>query len=405
MTRETPPDAIAVLVDEAGSIVEVLVDERGLAAGLPARSSFVTLADDHSAAKAARFIAEVRREGAARNWEITMCSPAGPALLLWHGARVAREDRALLLVGGRGLGDLSSTCDEMMRMHNEQTDMIRAALKELSARAPPPRPDVLFDELTRLNNELTTLQRETARKGAALEQANRLKNELLGTVAHDLRNPLGVISGYASLLLQGGIGPLNGQQRAVLATIESSGRFMADLVDGLVDLSAIEAGEVRLARAEIDLAAAVREDVELNRIAASAKGIAVEVGDLPPAVLCGDRSKLRQVVNNLVENAVKYSRAGSVVRVTAAVEGREVRVAVADQGQGIPPAELGRVFEPFARGSGRGTAGEKSTGLGLAIVRHIVEAHGGRITVESEVGKGSTFAFTLPLDRPGPLAR
>jgi signal transduction histidine kinase len=401
MTHEAPPDAIAVLVDEIGSIVEVLVDERGLTAGLPARTSFVTLCDDHSAAKAARLLDEVRQKGVARNWEIVVRSPSGPTLLLWHGARI---DRALLLVGGRGPGDLLYMCDDMMRMNNEQTDLVRAALKELLARAPPEPPNALFDELTRLNNELTTLQRETAGKSAALEHSNREKNELLGTVAHDLRNPLGVISGYARLLLGGVLGPLNEKQRAILATIESSSRFMADIVDGLVDLSAIEAGEVRLTCTEIDLPAAIREDVELNGIAAAAKGIAVEVGDLPPVSLRADRSKLRQVVNNLVDNAVKFSHSGSVVRVTAAVAGREVRVVVADQGQGIPAAELGGLFEPFARASPRGTAGEKSTGLGLAIVRHIVEAHGGRITVESEIGKGSTFAFTLPLDRPRPPA-
>jgi signal transduction histidine kinase len=401
MTHEAPSDAVAVLVDESGSIVEVLVDPRGLAAGLPARTSFVTLSEDHDAAKAARFLEEVRRKGVAHNWEIALRTPSGPALLLWHGARI---DRARIVVVVVGPLDLSSTWDDLPGMSDEQTGMLRAALKELLARAPLLPPHVLFDELTSLNNELATLQRETARKSAALDQSNRQKNQLLGTVAHDLRNPLGVIWGYARLLL-GGVGPLNEKQRKILTTIESSSRFMAEMVEGLVDLSAIDAGEVRLSLREIDLPAAIREDVELNGIVAAAKGIVVEVGDLAPVVVRADRGKLRQVINNLVDNAVKYSHPGSIVRVTAVVAGREVRVGVADQGQGIPPAELGGLFEPFARATTRGTAGEKSTGLGLAIVRRIVEAHGGRITVESEMEKGSTFSFTLPLEGPGPPAR
>jgi two-component system sensor histidine kinase/response regulator len=142
----------------------------------------------------------------------------------------------------------------------------------------------------------------------------------------------------------------------------------------------------------------VERSVALNNVLSAKKSVIISfesAGDLPKVVL--DAAKFGQVLNNLLSNAVKFSPPGAHVRVRLARRGDEVVLSVADQGPGIPAAELDRLFKPFVRGKARGTAGEKSTGLGLTIARRVVEGHGGRIWAESEEGRGSTFYVALPL--------
>lgn len=258
-----------------------------------------------------------------------------------------------------------------------------------------------FDDLSRLNNELATLQREMARKNIELEKLNALKNRILGVAAHDLRNPLGVILSHSEFL-ESEIGDgLNKQQREFLVTIKNTSEFMLRMVTDLLDVSAIEAGQLRLDRHPTDFAELVRRNVTLNRVLAARKQIAVELTAPPSLPLVPvDPGKVEQVINNLIANAVKFSHRGTRVDVRVESSDAFVTVAVRDQGQGIPEADLPRLFKPFGRTSVRTTEGEPSTGLGLAIVRNIVEGHGGHMGVESEVGRGSTFSFTLPLQIP-----
>jgi two-component system sensor histidine kinase/response regulator len=168
--------------------------------------------------------------------------------------------------------------------------------------------------------------------------------------------------------------------------ILSSSGFMLRLLENLLDVSQIEAGELRLDRRPTDLAAVVARNVDLNRVVAAAKQIEVR--------LRADR--MEQVLNNLVSNAVKFSRPGTAVEVRVERRAGEVVLSVADQGEGIPPDEVDRLFKRFSRTSVRATGGEKSTGLGLVIAKQVVDGHGGRIWVESVVGEGSTFSVALP---------
>jgi two-component system, OmpR family, sensor kinase len=258
--------------------------------------------------------------------------------------------------------------------------------------------DAAYEQLTRVNNELANLQREMAQKNVELQKLNETKNRFLGMAAHDLRSPLSVIMAYAQFLEAEATPVLNEEQREFVATIHRTSEFMLNLVNDLLDVSTIESGRLELQRAMIDVAALVKHNVTLNRTLAARKRIAVEFvpSAVGPVQAELDAGKIQQVLNNLLTNAVNYSHADTRVVVTLDASSESVTICVRDQGQGIPAEELPKLFRPFGRTRVRGTAGEQSTGLGLAIARRIVEGHGGTITVESQVGRGSEFRVVLP---------
>ncbi|MCX8037086.1 MAG: GAF domain-containing sensor histidine kinase [Candidatus Sumerlaeia bacterium] len=239
---------------------------------------------------------------------------------------------------------------------------------------------------------------EKGRLYQQLVELNDLKNKFLGIAAHDLRNPIAVIKSNAALLLGNYLGPLSDRHRKVLETINRTCQTMLALIDDLLDISAIESGRLELNCRETDLAEFLRECYESNRILGQSKNIELHLVLEPnlPRV-CMDPNRIAQVVNNLITNAFKFSHPQTAVTLRARTCNGEVEISVADQGQGIPPEDLPKMFQHFSRTSVRPTAGEKSTGLGLAIVKRMVEAHGGRVWVESCVGLGSTFFFTLPV--------
>jgi signal transduction histidine kinase len=253
-----------------------------------------------------------------------------------------------------------------------------------------------YEEFSRLNNELTNLQRELAGRNAELARLNEQKNRFLGMAAHDLRSPLGVILTYASFLEEDAT-ELRPEHREFLRIIRRSSEFVSQMLTDLLDMSAIESGQLQLNSQSVDVGSLVAHSVAVNRALAAPKQIEVVLAPVPPLPpIAIDPGKIEQVLNNLISNAVKFSHSGS--RVTVRVSRGEdiVTVSVEDAGQGIPQADLSKLFKPFSTTSVRATAGEQSVGLGLAIVQRIVEVHGGRTWVESEVARGSVFHFTLP---------
>lgn len=289
--------------------------------------------------------------------------------------------------------------EELMQINNEQANSLRAAAKALAmaTRETPQGEEDLLDEFSRLNNELATLQRDLARKNGQLTRLNEQKNRLLGMAAHDLRSPLGVIQSYSEFLRDEAAEALDEEQREFVAAIWEASRFMLSIIDDLLDVAQIEAGTLRLELEETDLADLVRQNVTLNRVLAARKDIRLELAaPVAPIHVRIDRRKIQQVLNNLVGNAVKFSHGGSTVRVAVEADADEARIAVRDEGQGIAEADIAKLFQPFSKASKRGTSGEPSTGLGLAIVRRIIEGHGGRVSLESELGKGSAFTVALP---------
>lgn len=244
---------------------------------------------------------------------------------------------------------------------------------------------------------------EKARLYERLTELNELKNKFLGMAAHDLANPIGIVRGYVRLFVDGYLGEIADAQRDILERMGDACERMLALINDLLDVAVIESGEVQLECEDVDLAQYLRQFHEFNKLLAKAKSIEMKL-DLPPALprVILDRNRINQVLDNLVSNAVKYSHSNTVVTLSAIPLREEVQIAVADQGQGIPSEEVPRLFTPFVRSSVRPTGGEKSTGLGLVIAKRMVEAHGGKIWVETDQGQGSTFRFTLPLAGPRP---
>ncbi len=270
--------------------------------------------------------------------------------------------------------------------------------------------DLLFRDLKRSeealrrdNETMRALQGELAARNRDLKALNDLKNEFLGIAAHDLRTPPAVISLYSDLLLGRARAKLSEEEIEYLRRIHESAAFMLSLVDDLLDIAQIESGKLRLKPVAVDLDALLSKIVHLYRAPAEKKGLALvyQSEEVIPKILA-DPIRLEQAVNNLLGNAFKFSNPGGMVRVRLAMDGAAV-ITVSDQGQGIPPEELDMVFKPFARGTARPTAGEKSTGLGLAIARKVVEEHGGAIRVESRLNEGTIFTIRLPLP-DGPAA-
>jgi signal transduction histidine kinase len=233
--------------------------------------------------------------------------------------------------------------------------------------------------------------------GRRLVELDQLKNRFLGIAAHDLRNPLGFIIGMSKLILAERAGPVSEKQGTILTRIVHGGEYMLELVNDILDVSAINSGKLTLNTTLAHLSPLITERVRLMEMAASRKKIEIktELDEDRPARF--DRMRIAQVVDNLISNAIKFSPPGSTITVSLSNQDALARVAVADPGMGIAKADIDRLFGEFQRLGRRPDAEEKSTGLGLAIVKKIVEAHHGTLAVTSELGEGSTFSFTIPL--------
>jgi signal transduction histidine kinase len=239
---------------------------------------------------------------------------------------------------------------------------------------------------------------ECARKIAlAIDNARlyRAREDVLGIVSHDLRNPLNVINLVASTLERAAAPeavPRHAQK------IRRSVERMNRLIEDLLDITRLDGGNLPMRPRRVDASALVTDACDMLRALADEKGVSLrrEVGpELPP--VCADRERVLQVLSNILGNAIKFTPRPGIVTIATAVDGSDVRFTVADTGPGIPAADLPKVFNRFWQG-GRDT--RQGAGLGLAIAKRIVQAHGGRIGVESVLGAGSTFYFTLPLGRP-----
>lgn len=255
-------------------------------------------------------------------------------------------------------------------------------------------------ELELSYRQLNLMHQELENKNMVLKQLIEQKNQFLGMAAHDLRNPLRIIEGYCQILIDTLQSKLDPAALKMLAHIQRTSMTMLQLVNELLDISAIESGKIKLRLEPIDIIALISAIVSLEEMQAQKKNISItfvnKAETNAPKVLC-DEGKISQVLNNLISNALKFSYPNSIVTLDVHFSQKEAIISISDQGIGIVPEEKERIFQPFMRGSGKTTAGESSTGLGLAIVHRIVEAHQGRIWLESEPQKGSTFFVSLPL--------
>src|SRR5262249_25560794 len=253
------------------------------------------------------------------------------------------------------------------------------------------------DELGDLAATATGMNAELPRLYGELETASRHKSEFLANMSHELRTPLNAIIGFSQVLRQRLFGNVNEKQEEYLDDILSSGTHLLALINDVLDLSKVEAGQVELEVAPLSLREALERGVVMVRESAAKNGIELSL-DLAPDVdlVDGDERRLRQVIYNLLSNAVKFTPAGgSIVVASSCVDG-EAQVTVTDTGPGIAAEDQRRIFEEFQQ-TDVGARQREGTGLGLALSKRLVELHGGRIWVESAAGHGSRFVFTLPL--------
>lgn len=241
---------------------------------------------------------------------------------------------------------------------------------------------------------LVTVLRDITRE----VEADRAKSEFVSTVSHELRTPMTSIKGYTDLLVMGAVGELNETQQRFLKIIQENANRLTSLINDLLDISRIETGRIELNMTPVDLGELIRSVAASMAGQAAQHGLTLEVHvdeDLP--LTMADKDRLTQVLVNLVGNAILYTDAGGRVDIRARPVESAVVVEVADTGIGIPKEDLGKIFDRFYRGESERVQQCQGTGLGLAIVKSFVEMHGGRIWVESEPGRGSTFTFTLPV--------
>jgi len=335
-----------------GVIIAIVNDGIGLAGSLNTGKPFRSCAYVDNEDRAQALIDDLGSVDAVYEIPISVDLGGHPKPLVFSGAVVGSE---LILIGSAIEGYAGDIYEDLTRINNEETNALRMALKSLEQRS----------------------------RHAAI-------------VAHDLRNSVGSIASSTDLLLEDpdAFAP---EQLQLISIIERTSHAALALVSDLLDLTLIETGRLELKPQSIDLGALIQKNVEANRPLAHKKGIQLdaEIAAGLPAVIA-DPSRVEQVLTNFISNAFKYSEPATGVIVRASAAEGEILVEVCDQGQGIPPDEIDNLFRFYQKTSVRPTGGEQSTGLGLAIARRIVEAHGGKVSVESEVGKGSTFRFTLP---------
>jgi signal transduction histidine kinase len=396
------PAGVALTCDFEGKIEQIIYDELGLTAEFSPRQSLTMLVDRASFQKTLSFLLELRTHGVAFDWELNV-SLAGQVTTLHFGGGVT--DTKLLIIAAKSRNVVLQMYEDIMRISNEQVNARRTVTREQVelTRIQTERDHALYNEISRLNNELVTLQRELAKKNAEQEALNRelqrlneLKNTFLGMAAHDLRGPLANIKLAAGFLLESTDFQLTADYRQLLADIVSQARYMLVLVADLLDVTQIETGKLELERTSVDVADFLTEAVQRQAQIATAKGTNVLLQPVPAGHMWADPIRLRQVIDNLISNAVKFSPPGSTVSVSADHAPHHWRINVEDEGLGIIPEDRQYLFQDFARLSARPTGGEASTGLGLAISRRVVEAHGGQIGVDTEPGQGSNFWFALP---------
>ena len=341
------------------------------------------------------FLEMLRSDGAVFNWTINFNFKDVTEPLIFSGSKFIDN---YIILGLKTNDDLPFLYQELMRINNEQANYIRNVVKEKFIRPSAEfKEEETYDELSRLNNELVNLQRELFKKNTELAKLNLLKNRFLGMAAHDLRNPLAAILSQSEFLIEELEDKIPVEEMDFLKSILKSSFFMLSLVEDLLDVSKIETGNLNLKKKDVDFIPFLHEIVKLNNILAKKKNIQIISDEkIDSLIIPFDQYKITQVINNLLTNAVKFSHPDSEIILKIILDDDFLKISIKDTGTGIITADLQEIFTPFNKATSKGTAGEKSTGLGLSICKKIVEGHNGKIWVESEVDKGSTFSFSLP---------
>jgi PAS domain S-box-containing protein len=339
----------------------------------------------------------VTRAGAERIWmyrNVRIAYPDGPPHVVGHALDITDRIRAEEALRASEQ-DLKRAHDDLERRVQERTAQLRETNDQLLAEAAS-RQQAERDRVELLDRE------RRARHEA--ETANRLKDEFLAIVSHELRTPLNVILGWVQLAKDHQISP--DRYADLFARIGRNAEALARLVDDLLDLSHLVSGRYTLDLGDVHIDQLLESTLESLRPGAEVKGVTIQSQFTPDAgTLKGDATRLQQVIWNLVSNALKFTPAGGMVRISSVRTEHGLEFRVRDTGEGISPDFLPHVFEPFRQASAGTTRTGAGLGLGLAIVRHLVELHGGTVRGESPgLGQGATFIVELPITGPAGLA-
>jgi signal transduction histidine kinase len=296
--------------------------------------------------------------------------------------------------------------DASLALCAEALDLLvhHAHARELAATTHEEAMRVTFAELTEHNMRLS-------RAVARLEELDRLKSNFLATMSHELRTPLTSVIGYAEMMAEGLAGPVTCDQKEYLTTILGKADQLLGLITAVLDVSSLESGQLSLERATLSLSDLVASELATFAPQAGRRGIAIQLDACGDALVIGDRRKIRQVVSSLVSNAVKFTpdrgKVGVALRrgplAVHDVDGRDttaIQLVVSDSGIGISRDQVAKIFEPFFQVDSSSTRAFGGTGLGLTLAKAYVEAHGGRIWVDTSPGQGSTFTATFPAADP-----
>ena len=395
--KQVDINGLALISSNSGVIQEVIQDDLNLTDQLDPESLLSSLVPSSEFNKVMHFLSRINSSGYTGRWEINTKSAGGIIVLNFTGCSLGSGN---LVVSTTSMENLPGYFNRIIHMLPGYDGVLDTNLEKLSHSVNEALLEGvdLTDEMSRLNNELVNAQRELHRKNIQLEKLNELKNRFLGLAAHDLRNPLSLVTLYNELLLDSLKDRLDEDQKMIFTTIHSSLQHMFELVEDFLDLSVIESGHLKINPEEDDIMETISQSVQLNQAIAAKKGITINLHpDENEVILSFDRRRILQVLNNLLSNAIKFSHRDSSIMIKTEQLIDQFEIRVIDHGTGISDPLQERLFQPFHKEGSTGTDGEPSTGLGLWIVKNIMNEHGGTVRFENNDGPGTTFILALPL--------
>ena len=396
MTHPESHLSFAVLCDATGTIIDVIHNNGEYRNYLLPGGPLTPILSYDGIKRFLEFLMKLQEQKAVFDWEIATQTGQQFRILYFAGVLVKNE---LSIVGATSEANSKRFRDEIrtLREDNFRNQSLSFSENSFGKRPLPQDKSRLYEDLSRMNNELVNIRRELHKKNVELQKLNKTKNQFLGMAAHDIRNPLNTILLCIEFLLTCSDRELPKKYQVMLSRMESQCDSLLTLINDLLDYSKIEAGILDLHSDNVNLIDFIHENVSFNRLLAEKKEISLDFAHCQDRVdLTLDKSKIDQVLNNLITNAIKFSYPKSKIIIQVKIHTNEVVISVNNKGNGIPKEEIQKLFKPFSTTSVQSTCGEKNTGLGLAICQKIITMHNGRIWVESNLNENTIFYVSLP---------